>query len=150
MCRVIPAPISGIMPSVDYLENTTDQFAMVCNFCFSLDGDRFGLSLLRKSMRKMLPIMRCKGQIWGIKKCHPIVWKLQYTQTHSSPISHNPLIHQLHANPFIHQSDLSTNYTQTHSLTHQSLNLTHKRTLSPTTVSDTWCRHPFTGTVQHT
>ena len=125
MCSIIPAPISGIMPSVNYLENITHQFAILCNFCFSLDGDRFGLSLLRKSMCKMLPIMRCKGQIWGRKKCHPIVWKLQYTQTHSSWISHKPthppiwFIHHLHRNLLTHQS--SNNYTQTHSLTYHCI-----------------------------
>jgi len=36
LARVIPDPISGIVTSVDCLGNITDQFAMVCDFCFSL------------------------------------------------------------------------------------------------------------------
>ena len=34
--RVDPNPISGITSSVDCLENITDQFAKVYDFCFSL------------------------------------------------------------------------------------------------------------------
>ena len=84
---VMPNSISGIVSSVDCSENTTNQFAKVCNFCFSTmllvlqiwvqnnpDYSLEKYAHLVLFMVKALLTIKCRGQIWG-KKCCVIVQK---------------------------------------------------------------------------
>lgn len=81
--RIIPNAISRIISSVDSTV-TTDQFATVCDFSFSLVWQ---LTLVENNPNHssekhacwislmVLLSLRCWNQIWG-KKYHPIVWEL--------------------------------------------------------------------------
>ena len=115
---VMPNSVSGIVSSVDCLENTTDQFAKVCNFCFSTmllvlqiwvqnnpDYSLEKYAHLVPFMVKALLTIKCRGQIWGKKCCvkvqkYTLFIDIQWVKscqltTYNSPIlSKSPL--QIH------------------------------------------------------
>ena len=102
---VMPNSISGIVSSVDCSENTTDQFARVCNFSFSTmllmlqiwvqnnpDYSLEKYAHLVLFMVKALLTTKCRGQIWG-KKCCVIVQKYTiYIYTMSQVMSTDDIL----------------------------------------------------------